>query len=203
MFSLTFLPVAAEWVLALAAGALYFTAWKHTPEENVRLMKRLVMVGVAVFFALALLGTFFQYTVWKGDPLSQNLLPPHQPIGYFAKYAGVHFWLAPLLSSILSVAFYGFLTLLKKKNERFFEEGEMELGALTVFLAGWPRAVVFLPIVFLAVLALSGIKMALRKDAYTTLGFPFLIGLVISLAYGFTILQSLDLEFLAVIPGLR
>lgn len=197
------LPVVAEWGFALAAGVLSFGRSRHAPELNVRAMKRLLVVGVVVLFALALLATVLQYAAWRGDPFSRNLLPPHQSILYFAKYAGTHFWLAPMLSLIVSAAFYGFLLILKRKNERFFEEGEVELGAIAALLAGWPRVIVFLPLAFLAVIIISGIKMALRKGAYTTLGLPFLLGLVVTLAYGYVVLEALGLSSLAVIPGLR
>lgn len=192
---IVFVPRVAGWALGIIAAAFYF--WR------VRFMHRLFFVSVAVFFALALLLTFFQYALWKGDPLSTNLLPPHQSILYFTKYAGTHFWLAPLLSLIVSGAFYGILAALKRTNERFFDEGEIELGALAAFLAGWPRVIVFLSVVFLAVIVISGIKLALRKGAYTTLGIPFLIGLAAALACGVTILEWLGLGSLAVIPGAR
>lgn len=200
---LAWVPVVGEWALALAAGAVYFSRNRRAPALNVRAMRRLFLVSVAVIFTLALFSSFLQYAVWKGDPLSQKLLPPHQSILYFAKYAGTHFWLAPILALIVSAAFYGLLTALKRKNERFFEEGETELGATALFLVGWPRAVVFLPAAFLAVIAISAFKLALKRGAYTTLGAPFLFGLAVTLAWGFALLRAIGLEPLAVIPGIR
>lgn len=202
-WAVEWLPIIGEWALAAAAVVLYLSMHRRAPERNVLLIRRLLMIGAVFIFTLALLYTFLQYGVWKEDPFSQNLLPPHQSILYFVKYAGTHFWLAPLLSLIVSITFYGFLRILKHKNERFFEESEVELGAFTALLAGWPRMVVFFPAAFLAVLVIAGIKMARGSGAYTTLGLPFLIGLVASLACGFMILELLGLEFLAVIPGIR
>jgi hypothetical protein len=197
----TILPAAAAWALGAGAAAFHLARRRREPTRHAALMRRLLIASVVIFIVLALAATTLQYAAWKGDSLSSKLLPPHQSILYFAKYAGTHFWLAPILSLIVSGAFYGFLRVLKRKNERFFEEGEVELGALAAFLVGWPRVIVFLPAVFLAVVLISGIKMALHKGAYTTLGIPFLIGLAATLACGYVILESLGLEFIAVIPG--
>lgn len=196
-------PVTVGWALALFASWLYFSRLRRDPAKNEVFMKKLLWVGVGAVAAFALLETYAQYTAWKGDPFTQNLLPPEQSILYFLKYAGTHFWLTPLLSLITSGAFYAFLKLLKRKNERFFEEGETELGALAAFLVGWPRIIVFLPVAFLAVVVLAGVKMARKSGAYTTLGAPFLVGLVVALACGYATLQALGLESLAVIPGVR
>ncbi|MFH0806215.1 MAG: hypothetical protein V1885_00580 [Candidatus Brennerbacteria bacterium] len=201
--TISFFLVALEWGLGAFALLWYLTRARRTPERNTLLLRRVIGAGVVLFLLFALVTTFFQYAAWEGDPLSSNLLPPHQSILYFIKYAGTHFWLTPTFSLIVSVAFYGFLVLLKRRNERFFEEGEMELGALSAFLVGWPRVVVFIPVAFLAVVVISGIKLALRKNAYTTLGTPFLIGLLITLVCGYAVLQSLGLESIAVIPGAR
>ena len=197
------LPIIGEWGLALTATVFYFSRGRRTPERNAYLMRRLCFVSIAVLFTLALLATFLQYAVWRGDPFSQNLLPPSQSILYFAKYAGTHFWLTPLISLVVGTAFYGLLTTLKRKNDRFFEEGETELGAVALFLVGWPRVVVFLPAAFLAVVVISAFKLALKRGAYTTLGAPFLFGLAVTLAWGFALLRATGLEPLAVIPGIR
>ncbi|MDP3975170.1 MAG: hypothetical protein Q8P88_02720 [Candidatus Jorgensenbacteria bacterium] len=188
-------PLVVPWLLVLVVAGAYFFRRAFLPFV-VRITGVLYVLVVAA-------QTFAQYLVWSGDSLSSKLLPPHQSILYFLKYAGVHFWLAPLIALIVALAFYTILRALKDKNARFFEEGEVELGALAAFLVGWPRVIVFLPIVFLAVVSISGIKMALRKNAYTTLGIPFLIGLTVALACGYTILQTLRLESLAIIPGVR
>lgn len=195
--------VTAGWVLALFAAWLYFTRMRRDPAKNEVFVRRLLWAGAGIVAAMALLETYAQYALWKGDPFTQNLLPPQQSILYFLKYAGTHFWLAPIFSFIASGVFYAFLRALKRKNERFFEEGETELGAFAAFLAGWPRIMVFLPAAFLAVVLISGIKMIFRKSAYTTLGLPFLVGLLIALAGGYAALQTLGLESLAVIPGVR
>lgn len=200
-FALT--AVFVEWGLGIAAATYYFTRARREPFRNTSLVWWLFIMSVIVFFSFALMLTFFQYFVWNGDPLSRNLLPPYQSILYLAKYAGTHFWLTPFLSLITSGAFYAFLKLLKRTNERFFEEGETELGALAAFLVGWPRIIVFLPVVFLAVVAIAGIKMARRSGTYTTLGVPFLIGLAVTLAWGYAVLSALGLESLAVIPDVR
>src|SRR5512146_688301 len=132
----------ATWILALAGAVLYFTRSRRAPETNKKFIERLFWISAGVFVLSALLMTWMQYATWKGDALSMKLLPPYQSILYFVKYVGIHFWLAPIISVLVSAAFYGILLLLKRRNERFFEEGEPELGALAAFLVGWPRFVV-------------------------------------------------------------
>ncbi len=197
------LPVIGEWVLALAAGAIYFSFSRRAPAHNVTRMRQVFIAAVAVIFGVAALSTFLQYSVWKADQFSQNFLPPHQSILYFAKYAGTHFWLTPVLSLVIAGAFFLFLHVLARKNERFFEEGEIELGALAALLAGWPGFVIFLPAVFLAVVVISGAKLMLQKSAYTTLGLPLLVGLFVALVWGDATLRLVGLGLLAVIPGAR
>jgi hypothetical protein len=160
-----------------------------------------MVVSVTFFLALALFLSVAQYLTWAADPFSVKLLPPHQPISYFLKYAGTHFWLGLFFSLIVALAFFLFLRALARRNERFFEEGEVELGALLAFIAGWPRIVVFFPAVFLAVVLMSGAKMALRKGAYTTLGVPFFAGLFAALVAGSFVLDALGLRTLTIIPG--
>lgn len=198
---LAILPVVTEWALALAAAVVYLSRNRRAPEVNLRAMRRLFVVSAAAFFALALIGSFAQYAAWKSDPLSSKLLPPYQPIGYFLKYAGTHFWLTPLLSLAGALIFYRLLDTLARANARFFESGEVELGALAAFLAGWPRIVIFLPAAFLTVVIISFVRRALGFGAYTTLGVPFLIGLAAALAAGAAILGLFELDTLAVIPG--
>ncbi|MBI2278447.1 MAG: hypothetical protein HYU81_00015 [Candidatus Brennerbacteria bacterium] len=196
-------PFVAEWIFAFCAAGWYLSRRARPAERNEFFIRRIVLVSIFVYFLLALVTSYVQYAIWKGDSFSQNLLPPHQSVWYFVKYAGTHFWLTLFFSLIASGTFYALLRSLKRRNERFFEEGEMELGALAAFLVGWPRIIVFLPITFLAVVVIAGIKIALKKGAYTTLGPPFLVGLAITLAAGLTFLQMVGLESLVVIPGAR
>jgi hypothetical protein len=72
---------------------------------------------------------------------------------------------------------------LQRHRERYFEAGEVELGALMVLVVGWPGFLVFIPVVFLAVVLISIIRGILWKEAYTTLGLPFFIAALVSLGF--------------------
>lgn len=146
-------------------------------------------VGYAVFL------TVVQYLVWLKQPLTKLLLnsPVDQSVpipflfrhsGYFAFYAFGRFWLNVLIAVGLAFAFYLFLKALKKRQERFFEEGEVELGFLVALIAGWPNFVIFLPLVFVSVVLTSIFRLIFFKEAYTTLGWPFILAIFLILVWG-------------------
>lgn len=117
-----------------------------------------LFVGLLFFrIAYAVFLSCLQYITWKGSPLSQYLLPPHQPWSYFLFYSGMHFGLYPLLSLLtMFVAFCFFMTL-KKVNGSWFEEGEVSLAVLFAFILGWPLGIFLIPLTFLiaAIIALG------------------------------------------------
>lgn len=201
--TLSIFSTITTWGWGIVATFFYFTRRYREAFHTTKLMRRVAWGAAITFAGLVLFSTMLQYTIWSNDPLSSKLLPPHQSILYFLKYAGVHFWLAPFIAFALALAFYFFLHALERKNERFFGEGEVELGALAAFLVGWPRFIIFLPVVFLVVVLISGAKLIFKKGAYTTLGLPFLIGLGVTLAYGYAVIDLLGLSGLGVIPGVR
>ncbi|KKU74311.1 MAG: hypothetical protein UY00_C0068G0006 [Candidatus Wolfebacteria bacterium GW2011_GWA1_47_6] len=112
------------------------------------------------------------------------MLPPHQSIGVLLQYVWTHFWLNAVIAIGAALLFYIVLRLLRSHNERYFEEGEVELGFLMALVVGWPYFVFFVPSVFLLVIFLSIIRGVFLHKPYTTLGVPFFLGAVI--AYGVT-----------------
>jgi hypothetical protein len=109
-----------------------------------------LLVGLLVFrIAYATLLSWLQYITWKGSPLSQYLLPPHQPWNYFLFYSGTHFWLYPALSVLVMLVAFCFFMTLKKVNTGWFEEGEVTLAVLFAFILGWPLGIFLIPLTFL------------------------------------------------------
>ena len=72
----------------------------------------------------------------------------------------------------------------EKYRERFFEEGELDLGFLSALLIGWPNFVVFVPLVFLSVVIIAVFRRVFLKELYTTLGLPMLLATLLVLAFG-------------------
>lgn len=141
---------------------------------------RLAMFVVAFRFAFAATKTGLQYWGWMQSEFTKFLLPPHQNISVLLHYAWTHFWLNAFISIAGALLFLFILKALAARNPRYFEEGEVELGALMALLAGWPQAVVFVPAVFFSVVLISIVRGVWMREAYTTLGLPFLIGYITS-----------------------
>jgi len=191
------------WVIAVAGALWYVTRARRSEAQNTYIAERLLAAAALAAVLIALLLTYAQYAMWKLDPLGAKLLPPFQSLGYFAKYAGTHYWLSPILALLVGAAFYGILRMLAERNPRFFESGEIELGALAALAAGWPRVIVFLAALAAATVVISIVRTILKKGLYTMLGIPFLIGLAVALVWGAPILDALGWGMLTVVSAPR
>lgn len=168
---------------------------------NYRRSKNIVPLiwGVVVFrIAYAATRTIYQYYDWKGGALTKLFLPPYQPEDYLLFYSWGRFWLNVAVVFAAALIFYLFLKILQKYKERFFIEGETELGALCVLAAGWPNFVFFLPLVFLAVVSISIFRMLVLKKMYTTLGYPLFLAAILALAFGDRLIRILDWNVLRI-----
>ncbi len=157
-----------------------------------------IVVVVGKIFNAGLL-TYLQYSVWKqsgvigevflNSPISKDLPFSaaknfewllNNKFGYFLFYSWGRFWLSVLISLLVAYVFYLLLRTLKLKTERFFEEGETELGFLCALVVGWPGFVLFVPFVFLSVVFISIVKLLFFKEKYTTLGAPFILATTVT-----------------------
>lgn len=103
--------------------------------------------------------------------------------GYWLDYSFRRFWLNIFVSILAAFVFFLLLKILKKHKERFFEPGEVELGFFTVLLSGWPMFLFFLPMVFLSVVVISLVRQIVFGKIYTTLGYPLLLALLLTLVF--------------------
>lgn len=206
------IPAFFSATIFLAAAYFYFPK----PEEgSVKKFKILVWIilGAKIFYSVFL--SFFQYYVWKNseftnlflnssaDPRSYPKLgfltaPFAGKLGYFTLYVIERFWLGALISIFIACAFYLFLKVLRKHKERFFEEGEAELGFAMALLVGWPGFVIFLGLIFVFVLIISVFKMIFLKEHLTTLGLPFLLSALCVLIWGSALVQFFNLGVLKI-----
>lgn len=189
---------------------------RNSKEESAlrKSSKKMIWAAVIFYIGYPALLTIRQYYVWLADPLSKLLLSSplsdNVPIpqfikdsaifqshfGYFIFYSYGRFWVNSILAVSVSVLFYLFLKFLRKHKERFFEEGEVEMGFLTALIAGWPRFVVFVPIIFISVILISLFRMMVLKESYTTLGYPFLLAAFSALALGTIFISLLNVSVL-------
>lgn len=161
--------------------------------------------------------TLSQYLVWADNKFTKSFLDQNiidfnivkdsfgklawifdNRFGYFIFYSWGRFWLEIVVSLIAAGAFYLFLGFLKKHKERFFEEGEVELGFLLALVVSWSNFIVFLPLVFLSVILVSIFRKVVFKEMYTTLGAPFLLAALIVLLFGNYLVTILGLSALRV-----
>ena len=179
-----------------------------------------LVLGFKVLYAS--IETFTQYYVWSSGKFTKLLLDQNiisldivkdsfgkmawvfnNRFGYFLFYSWGRFWLEIVVTLIVAMAFYLFFIFLKRHKERFFEEGEVELGFLLSLLVGWPNFIVFLPLVFVSTVIVSIVKIAVfsarggsaygGNEMYTTLGAPFLLAALIVLLFGRYIVDILGL----------
>jgi hypothetical protein len=174
-----------------------------------------LVLGFKILYAS--IETFGQYYVWSGSGFTRLFLDKNalnldllkefsgklfifldNRFGYFLFYSWGRFWMEIAVSLAAALAFYLFLVFLKKHKERFFEEGETELGFLLALMVGWSNFIIFLPLVFLSVVIVSIFKKLIFKEAYTTLGAPFLLAALIVLLFGGYIVDILGLTALRV-----
>lgn len=157
--------------------------------------KPLIFILAASRILYAVFLTSNQYRIWSQDEMAKFLLDTP---GYLLFYSYGRFWLNVFIAIGLAFVFYLFLKFLKKYQERFFEEGEPELGFLTALIVGWPNFVIFIPLIFISVVLISIFRGIVLKKAYTTLGWPFLLAAFLTLVWGNWLIQVFNLGVLII-----
>lgn len=158
--------------------ALGFFRYLFRRQPNYKLLV-IILAAARILYAAFL--TAAQYYAWLHGALTKLLLDSPR---YFWFYAYGRFWLNAFIAIGVAFAFYLFLKFLKKYQERFFEEGETELGFLAALIVGWPNFVILVPLVFVSVVLISIFRGIFLKEAYTTLGWPFLLATLLTLIWG-------------------
>lgn len=201
---LSFLPYAVFWALLTLAAFRYARLGQDGLSRpfSFFLFPFSSLAKSALWFRIlyAVLLTAAQYYIWAQDPFARSFLsmPARAPggvvtrmpwlfdttFGYFLFYSWGRFWLGAVLSIGAALLFWSFLRVLRRKNQRFFIEGEPELGFLAALTVGWPNFVVFVPLLFIAVVGVSLVRLAVFREAYTTLGWPFLAAAAATLLWG-------------------
>lgn len=166
--------------------------------------KQLIKVTIGFYVLYAAFLTWGQYYVWSGNPLGRIFLISdrfggvNDSFDYFLFYSYMRFWLSPALAILAAFLFYTFLRVLEKYRRRFFEDGETELGFLTALVSGWPQFVIFLPLVLAGVAAVALFRLVFLKERFTTMGWSFLVSLLLTLVWGGTLIEALNLGVLRI-----
>ncbi len=129
-------------ILVIDFGASRLTAGRPF---SVKFIKTIFIFAIVAVFSLLIYYSYRQYVAWVSVEPSKFLLPPYQSIDYFIKYVGARLFAPYSISLVAALVFlYVAKTLNKKYEERFFEPEELWLGALALFLTGWPGSLFYL-----------------------------------------------------------
>lgn len=206
------IPAVFSALAFLAAGYIYFQKFEEGAAKKFKTLAWII-AGAQIFYSAVL--SFFQFYVWKNNTFTNFFLstpanPASYPklgiltapfegrLGYFTLYAFERFWLGTLIGILVGCLFYLFLKALRKHSQRFFEEGEPELGFAMALLAGWPGFVFFLFFIFIFVILISLFRMIFLKQPLTTFGLPFMLSAFPVLIWGQALLQFFRLGVLSI-----
>ena len=134
-------------VLLILISALWI--FRRPNGSAKRFLRPLLIFSALVIFSFLIYFSIEQYRDWSQSELTKLLLPPYRGIGYFIFYVGYVFF-APYLVSLATALIFLFAAkyLNKKFQERFFEREEPYLGALAIFLVGYPLCFFYLITMF-------------------------------------------------------
>lgn len=208
----------AFFALVIALAVIFYFWTTRKPENPRPRFKKLAFWTIGFKFFYAIILTLGQYFIWSQDqftrlflstPLKISGLSPigrvplfaDSKLGYFLFYSWGHFWLNAIVSVALALVFWFFLKVLQKKEARFFYPGEVELGFVLTLAVGWPNFVIFLPLAFLMIILVSLFRMVFMKEAYTTIGWPFILAAAITFVFGHALLGNLDWQLLKISLG--
>ncbi len=121
-----------------------------------------------ILSALFILGVFirdafWQYQIWLSGPM-KYALPPYQSPAYFLSYVGTRFLSPWFLSFFFSYLVSRLARKLNRRFEnRFFEDEEIDLIALGVFLSGYPGFLFYIISIFFFGSLVSSVYSLLSK----------------------------------------
>lgn len=214
-FASTWMPGILSWTFLVVFFLLYLLRKKSFLNNQLVFISRIgIFSYIIADLFYALVSTLTQYFTWIKNPFASQFINSSVnaeyagwiskislwifggKLGYFIFYAWMKFWAPVILIIILAFVWWLILRFLKKYKERFFEEGEVELGFLCALIVGWPLFVVFVPLVFVFVVLVSLVRMIFFKEIYTTLGIPFLLATLLVLVLSPFLHQFFGLWFL-------
>lgn len=110
-----------------------------------------VVAAVAVYAAHL---SRAQFLLWHADAEgAARLLPPYSGMGYFVRYAFVHFWLQYVIAFVVAGIFFaGARWLNTRRGGMLFENEEPYFIAIGLFISGHPAWIFYLCFVFVTYL---------------------------------------------------
>ncbi len=133
----------------------------------VKIIKPVYWFSMAAIFGYSVYLTYAQYILWNNQPLSKYLLPPDTSIFYFIGYSLWRFWAANFIALIFAILFFFVAKKLNKKfSERFFENEEILLGSLIIFVCGYPIFIIYFILLLASFLFANILITSIKKEAH-------------------------------------
>ena len=179
----------------LAAILLY---WLKNGKINLKWVKSGIIIVIVLFVVAGSCSTVITYNLWKDDPISRYLVPPHQTM-YFFRYSFFHYWLGNVLGLAISLFWALFLLALNKCSRgRFFSKREVWLGFFTALAVSWPSFISYLVVSFGLLFILQLFNTFFRKQKNVTLVHGIIISALLVLLFKDFFIKVLDLKVLIV-----
>lgn len=136
--------------------AIILVSWFKKRELDLKLIKYGIWTVLALFILQGAYLTIATYNVWKLDPVSRYLLPPHNTT-YFFGYAYFNFWRIAVVSILTATVWAVFLFLINRySGGRFMEKSDIYLAFFTAMIVGWPKIFAYFALAF-ALMIIKGI----------------------------------------------
>lgn len=178
------------------AGILIY--WLKHKQIKIWWVKYGILIILALYIIWGAYSTVATYNLWKAHPISRYLLPPHQA-AYFFEYSFFHYWLPNIVNAAISLVWAAVLFgLYKYSKGRFLDKEEIWLGFFTALLAGWPKFIIYLALVFGLLLIRQIFGTIILKDKNPIqVTHSLIVGTVIIAILGKFFVAYLGLETLA------
>lgn len=120
-------------------------------------VRRGLWATIAGVFIYAAYLSRAQFLMWHADVEGAALLlPPYHGMGYFVRYAFVHFWLEYVIALFVAAIFFtGARWLNTRHSGMLFEDEEPYFLAISLFVVGHPAWIFYLCFVFTAYLLVT------------------------------------------------
>ena len=132
--------------------------------------------GIVILFAVrASVFTLFLYWFWSQAVPSKYLLPPYQPLSYFAQYSFTHFYFSFLLALMTTGAISLVFLFLKKHRNNTFQPGDIALYASCCMIIRWPLLLPYTLVVFASAALFLIVTRYIIKDSRTVFLYPYFL----------------------------
>ena len=178
--------------------AVLLAYWLKNGKINLKWVKSGIIVIIVLSIAIGAYSTIATYNLWKNDPISCYLVPPHQTM-YFFRYSFFHYWFGNVLGLAISSFWALFLFALNKYSKgRLLSKKEVWLGLFTALAVGWPNFISYLIVSFSLLFILQLFNAFFRKQKNVTLTHSVIISALLVLLFGEFFIEILNLKVLIV-----